>query len=194
MSKYKKSTIIHGKVTKAQDKQSHYVDRKAFYQALVERKEIIASGTTPPVSEYIGECLLKIANGLASKWNFANYSYKEEMVGDAVIHCLTYVDKFDPTKSTNPFSYFTQACYFLFVNRIRDEKIEQYVKYKATLDSASMNEVAEQPDKYSDFDVDLSELDFSELESFVNEFETKERESKEKSVKKSSKKAKITLE
>lgn len=173
--KYKKSTILHGMVEKSQDKSTHYVSREDFYNALVERKKQIADGLNPPITNYIGECLLKIANGLAAKWNFRDYTYKEEMVSDGVIHCLRYVDKFDPQKSTNPFSYFTQAMYYMFVNRIRAEKTEQYVKYKATIESASFNEVATQPEGFSDYDVDMSDLDFSEIEAFVHDYEQKEK-------------------
>ena len=186
--KYKKSTILHGTVEKSQNKSTHYVVREDFYNALVERKKQIADGLNPQVSNYIGECLLKISNGLAAKWNFRDYTYKEEMVSDGVIHCLRYIDKFDPLKSTNPFSYFTQAMYFMFVNRIRAEKTEQYVKYKATISSAAFNEVATQPEWSADYDVDMSDLDFSEIEAFVHDYEQKEKSaSKSKKPKKPNK-------
>ena len=194
LSNYKKSTIIHGKVEKTADKASHYVDRKQFYAALVERKQQLADGLEPPITNYIGKCLLNIANGLASKWNFANYSYRDEMVSDAVVHCLKYIDRFDPKISTNPFSYYTQACTYLFLNRIRDEKVEQYVKYRSTLESATLNEIAQQPDAISEYGLDLSELDFGEIESFVHDFESKESKAKsaqKKTIKKKSSKVSL---
>jgi hypothetical protein len=43
-----------------------------------------------------------------------------------------YFDNFDPTKSKNPFAYFTQIIYYAFLRRIQKEKKQLYVKYKAT--------------------------------------------------------------
>jgi DNA-directed RNA polymerase specialized sigma24 family protein len=60
-----------------------------------------------------------------------NYSYKEEMIGDAIENCIQYIRSFNPEKSTNPFSYFTQVVWHAFIHRIQKEKKQQYIKYKA---------------------------------------------------------------
>ena len=52
------------------------------------------------------------------------------MIGDAVENCLLYCNNFDPAKSQNPFSYFTQITYFAFLRRIQKEKKQNYIKYK----------------------------------------------------------------
>ena len=113
----------------------NYVDNKEFYAAIVERqtllKEAEANGTEPPqVTNYLGECILKIATRLATKGNFSGYPYKSEMIGDAIENCFVYFDKFDPSKSTNPFSYYTQIIYFAFLRRIAKEKNQFYIKHK----------------------------------------------------------------
>jgi hypothetical protein len=41
-----------------------------------------------------------------------------------------YCENFDPDKSNNPFSYFTQIIYFAFLRRIQKEKKQNYIKYK----------------------------------------------------------------
>lgn len=114
---------------------AHYVDNKKFFEALVEYKKQIeeakAQGLPKPrVSEYIGECFLKIATHLSYKANFINYSYKDDMISDGIENCLTAVDKFDPERSTNPFAYYTQIVFFAFVRRIQKEKKQQATKYK----------------------------------------------------------------
>jgi hypothetical protein len=43
-----------------------------------------------------------------------------------------YAHNFNPRKSKNPFSYFTQIIYFAFLRRIEKEKKQAYVKLKAT--------------------------------------------------------------
>jgi hypothetical protein len=40
------------------------------------------------------------------------------------------MNSFDPEKSSNPFSYFTQVIYFAFLRRIAKEKKQSYIKGK----------------------------------------------------------------
>lgn len=169
---YKKSTIIGKNTEKSADKSNHYVDRPAFFEAMVERKRIIAeTGIPPRVSEFIGKCLLDIATGLSKKYQFIGYSFRDEMVSDAVIHCLNYIDSFNPSVSNNPFSYFSQTCYFVFIERIKAEKKQQYVKYVTMLDSAALQEVADQPDQYSHHDINMSDLDTTHIAEFVQKYQ-----------------------
>jgi len=118
---------------------AHYVDNKEFLKALVERREKIKEAKKlgkpkPQVSNYIGECILKIANHLSYKPNFINYSYREEMISDGIENCLQYIDNFDPEKSSNPFAYFTQIIYYAFLRRITKEKKQTYIRGKMIQD------------------------------------------------------------
>ena len=119
----------------AQQKRVHYVDNKKFLAAIIERKELMAeaeaAGDGPPqITNYLGECILKIANHLSYRPNFINYTYREEMISDCIENCLQYIDRFDPAKSSNPFAYFTQIIYYAFVRRITKEKKQQQIKEK----------------------------------------------------------------
>ena len=119
----------------AQQKRVHYVDNKKFLAAIIERKELMAeaeaAGDGPPqITNYLGECILKIANHLSYRPNFINYTYREEMISDGIENCLQYIDRFDPAKSSNPFAYFTQIIYYAFVRRITKEKKQQQIKEK----------------------------------------------------------------
>ena len=114
---------------------AHYVDNKKFYEALVEHinacKLAVAEGREKPrVTNYIGECFLKIATHLSYKPNFINYTFKDDMISDGIENCLAAADKFDPVRSTNPFAYYTQITFFAFVRRIQKEKKQQVTKYK----------------------------------------------------------------
>lgn len=118
---------------------AHYVDNKEFLAALIEYrnkcKEAKANGKPKPqVSNYIGECILKIANHLSYKPNFINYSYREEMISDGIENCLQYIDNFNPDKSNNPFAYFTQIIYYAFLRRITKEKKQTYIRGKMIQD------------------------------------------------------------
>ena len=113
----------------------HYVDNKKFLEAMVAYKEKVNSAKEnsrkkPDVTNYIGECFLKIANHLSFRPNFINYTYRDDMISDGIENCLQYMDNFDPTKSTNPFAYFTQIIYYAFIRRIQKEKKQTLVKQK----------------------------------------------------------------
>ena len=84
----------------------------------------------PQVTNYIGECYLKIANHLSYRPNFINYTYRDDMISDGIENCLQYMDNFDPEKSKNPFAYFTQIIYYAFLRRIAKEKKQTHVKNK----------------------------------------------------------------
>lgn len=110
-----------------------YVDNDKFYDALVEYKaqcdQALADEKEKPiVPRYIGECLLLIAKNLAKRYNFNGYSWREEMVGDAILDALLYLDKFDTVKYKKPFAYFTQNMFNAFVRRIEKEKKQSAIK------------------------------------------------------------------
>lgn len=113
----------------------HYVNNKDFLAAMTEYKNQVNEAEKngdpkPRVSNYIGECFVKIANHLAYKSNFVNYTFREEMILDGIENCITYINNFDPDKSSNPFAYFTQITYYAFLRRIQKEKKQLDTKYR----------------------------------------------------------------
>ena len=119
----------------AKKKSQHYVNNKEFLAAMIDFRERVAVAKAegkerPPVSHYIGECIMKIAVHLSHKPNFINYSFKEEMISDGIENCLQYIDNFNPEKSKNPFAYFTQIVYYAFLRRIAKEKRQLDIKEK----------------------------------------------------------------
>ena len=118
----------------------HYVDNKKFGLALVDYaasvdKAKAENNPIPIVPNYIADCFLKIAEGLSHKVNFIRYTYREEMVMDAVENCLRAITNYNPnavtrTGTQNAFSYFTQICFFAFLRRIEKEKKQQDIKWK----------------------------------------------------------------
>ena len=113
----------------------HYVDNKKFLQAMVDwrlkvQKAEDKKRKKPVVTNYIGECFLKIANHLSYRPNFINYTYRDDMISDGIENCLQYMSNFNSEKSSNPFAYFTQIIYYAFIRRIQKEKKQQDVKAK----------------------------------------------------------------
>lgn len=96
----------------------HYVNSKEF------EEEIRSFYNTDVVTIKLGECINKIANGLSFATNFINYSYKEDMVGDAIVKMFSALKnkKFRLDSGFSPFSYFTTIAFHAFINRIKKEK------------------------------------------------------------------------
>lgn len=108
-------------------RKNNFLDNKEFYQAIVNHRAICdradaAGEPRPALPRYIGKCFLDIAEHLSMRPNFSNYMYRQDMVMDAVENCVLYWHRFDPERSKNPFSYFTQVCWYAFIRRIGKEK------------------------------------------------------------------------
>ena len=118
----------------------HYVNNKEFSQAVVDYCNEVSEAKgrgdpIPIVPDYIASCFLKIAEGLSHKSNFIRYTYREEMVMDAVENCLRAIGNYNveaATRTGNPnaFAYFTQISWYAFLRRIAKEKKNQDVKLR----------------------------------------------------------------
>jgi hypothetical protein len=118
---------------------THYVNNAEFLEALKQHRHQVQlaaeNGTEKPrLSNYIGECILKIATHLSYKPNFINYTFRDEMISDGIENCLMYIDNFNPDKSSNPFAYFTQIIYYAFIRRIQREKKQTLIKGKIVME------------------------------------------------------------
>ena len=129
---------------------NHYINNKDFLNEMTRYRQEITKAKRkglpkPKIPDYVAKCFMMIAENLSHKPNFLSYTFRDEMVADAIENCVMYVDNFDPSKSSNPFAYFTQITYYAFLRRIQKEKKQLYVKYKATetigvIDEYEMNE------------------------------------------------------
>jgi hypothetical protein len=127
-------------MTKTKKRSEHYVDNKKFLEAMIDFKDRCNKANkrgrkNPPVTNYIGECFLKIANHLSYRPNFINYTFRDDMISDGIENCLQYLDNFNPKKSKNPFAYFTQIIYYAFIRRIQKEKKQTNIKHKLISDA-----------------------------------------------------------
>ena len=124
----------------AKKKSIHYVNNADFSTAVVNYVTVLNEArkqekTLPVVPDYIAQCFLRIAEGLSHKSNFVRYTYREEMVMDAVENCLKAIENYNLEAATrsgkpNAFSYFTQISWYAFLRRIAKEKKQQDIKAK----------------------------------------------------------------
>ena len=119
----------------AKKKSEHYVNNKELLEALINYRAEVAVAKAkdlpkPRISNYLGECFLKIATHLSYKPNFVNYMFRDDMISDGIENCVQYIHNFDPNKSKNPFAYFTQIIHYAFLRRIQKEKKQLEIKTK----------------------------------------------------------------
>ena len=162
----------------------HYVDNKKLFAVMVKYREALdkyrkaQKKTTrklkaPAIPDYVGECLLKIATRLSNKPNFANYTFREDMISDAMENCILYMHNFDPKKSQNPFAYFTQIIHYAFIRRIEREKKYSYTKYKYALHKAHQKEDYT-VDANESFDIkDPAWASYENVHDFIRTYEDK---------------------
>ena len=131
-------------------KSIHYVNNADFSQAVVEYVRTANEAKEkkynqiPKVPDYVAQCFLRIAEGLSHKVNFIGYTYREEMVMDAVENCLKAINNYDIDAATrtgkpNAFAYFTQITWYAFLRRIAKEKKQQSIKTKYIANSGVEN-------------------------------------------------------
>lgn len=171
-------------MTTVKKKKNHYVDNERFLAEIVEYKKKVAIAKEqglekPRVSEYIGSCILMIAERLSTKPRFMNYSFRDELVSDALENCFLYFDNFNPAISQNPFAYFTQIIYYAFHRRISKEEKNRYIIYKkfqeSVLDTNDASLMIDSDDNHL-----ISSAMYDNLNEFIKKFETREAEKKEK--------------
>ena len=188
---------------KPQDK-PHYVNNANFSQAVVEYVTVLneardAGKELPIVPDYIARCFLKIAEGLSHKSNFIRYTYREEMVMDAVENCLKAIENYNLEAATrtgkpNAFAYFTQISWYAFLRRIAKEKKQQDVKIKYMTQSGVEEFIIENGDATSGQVINAFVSQLKDRIDKVREKDTefKEFAAKEKKKKKLSKRTATT--
>ena len=147
---------------KRKKENTHYVDNKKFLEAMIEHRDKCEKAKKrnrkkPDVTNYIGECFLKIANHLSYRPNFINYTFRDDMISDGIENCLQYLDNFNPKTSNNPFAYFTQIIYYAFVRRIQKEKKQITIKQRM-IQEANYDDMALQPGEDRDFKNQFTEF------------------------------------
>ena len=168
----------------------HYVNNKEFTEAVSEYSTAVklaeSRGKTPPrMSEYIGECIYKIATRLSTRPNFINYTYRDEMICDAIENCIQYIGNFDAEKSNNAFAYITQICYYAFLRRIQKEKKQVYIKQKSIESSGILSDAFDTID--GSYDPTLINTNVEWMQENMNHVEYEPR--KTKRTKKTTKKS-----
>ena len=171
---------LHGdNVTKFINLISKYIFPSMEYKIPEELRDTNKFKYSDDMSDYVLSKVKKVVN-IHKNTKSSLYDIEVEnthnfFAGNTLVHnCIMYVKNFDPEKSTNPFSYFTQTCYYAFLRTIEKEKTHDYIKHKSMLNSALYNEM--QQNGMSDDEehvIDGFEYDNSGVDEFITAFELK---------------------
>lgn len=154
-------------------KKKNYVNNADFCESLIEYKKDCEEAENqgdekPVVPNYIAECFYQIARNMAKKPNFSQYTFKDDMIMDAVENCLLYMHNFDENKTRNPFAYFSQYAYNAFIRRITLEKKQLYLKYKSS--QSVMNQTYIDSNNASEINANLS-VSAEYINDFIEDYE-----------------------
>lgn len=122
---------------KKEVEQVDYIDNKVFLERVVSyRRSVIQAQNTgdkiPPIPDEIGEMFYTLAKNLSNRPCFIHYSYKEDLIMDAVENCIRCINNYriDDDAPKNTFSYFTQVVYWAFLRKIKKEKKALLSRFK----------------------------------------------------------------
>lgn len=158
---------------------THYINNKSLYLAMIQYKNSVDEADKqeierPKVTNYIGESILLICNNLAKKPNFSGYTYKQDMISDGIMDCISAVDNFNPDKTNNPFAYFTQIAWNAFLRRIQKEKKQSYLKHKNFENSILLDDLWQ----HSSVQLKTNEYSDEMVRSFENKLTKPKKDSK----------------
>lgn len=167
----------------ADDKNNYYIDNKKFYEAIVAHQKNVKQAKKegkeePRITNYLGECLRLIAYKLSNHPWYSKWTFKEDMIADALENMILYFDRFDPKKTNNPFAYYTQISKWAFQRRMAKEMRLTYTKYKF-YDQTMVNT------GLSDYMIDeennlISAPIYDNISRFIEDYEIREKERKNK--------------
>ncbi len=164
--------------SESKSKKPHYVCNETFTIEMTAFREACdkaeAEGKPRPlVTNSMGEKFMLIATRLAYRPNFYNYTYRDEMILDAIENQLQYCHNFDIKKSSNAFAYFSQIAFWAMVRRIQKEQkqfktkakyVQQRMSLTDILDSRQDQDTGEDyQNTYVDYLMDYYDVELSKL-------------------------------
>lgn len=158
--------FTHEELTKRKRK-SDYINNATLYAEIIKYQDrafpiMEAGGQQPILPDYIGKAIWLLCTRLGFKRNFINYTWKDEMIDDAIISCVAAVVKFKREKTNNPFGYFSKIAHNAFLIRIKEEKKQNYLKHK---NQQNENVFANDRDSNTEFNSEAHYTIISEYET-----------------------------
>jgi DNA-directed RNA polymerase specialized sigma subunit len=159
-----------------EDHAAHKKNTKNMYITKAELlKEVVISKQKGKMSNELARMLMLLTSKYAKSSNFARYTFNEDMQAFALMMLVRTWNSFDPTKSENPFAFFTQCIKNSFIQFLNTEKRQRNIRDELLVDQGltpSYTYLAEHSDNnqerifaYDEQDHEQYVKDFNELNS-----------------------------
>lgn len=91
-------------------------------------KELTNYKETGKISEELAKMIMLIAENYSKKPSFIGYTWRQDMISEAILTCIKYIHNFNPEKSKNPFAYISTICQRSFLMFIKKQKKHSEIK------------------------------------------------------------------
>jgi DNA-directed RNA polymerase specialized sigma subunit len=130
--------------------------------------EVIKSKEKGVITDALASMLMMLTKKYAQRPCFAGYSFKEDMISEALANLCQNALKFNPEKSSNPFAYYTTCINSSFLQFLNVEKKHRRIRDQLLVD------IGENP-SFSFLDETKQSHEFN---SEINELKTQIEEAK----------------
>lgn len=127
----------------------NYVNDSDLHKCFIEWHE--SDPDLVKIPDKISKDIMLICENLAKSAKFSGYTWKEDMIADAIFCCIKFVRNFDPEKFNKPFAYFSKVAWNAFLHRISVEnnRIAGLLEYKDQMSTIYDCNEYEEDDEYS---------------------------------------------
>ena len=115
----------------------HYINNKEFHNEMVAWLD---SGV-PKIPDCLARKFLLLVERYGNSAGWRNYTWLDEMKGDAIIDILRYAKNYNPEKYQNPLAYFTQYAWSAFVRRMYKEEKNYLDRLKYIQNSIMLDDI-----------------------------------------------------
>lgn len=108
--------------------------------------EVIKCRKAGKISNELAKMLMLLTDRYSRKSSFGGYTFREDMVSEALINLCQNALKFDPEKSSNPFAFYTTSIHHSFLQFLNNEKKHRNIRDRMLIElgeNPSFNYMAE---------------------------------------------------
>ncbi len=140
--------------------------------------EVIKCKKNGKISNELIKMIMLLAERYSKSSKFAGYTFREDMVSEAVMNLYQNALKFNPEKSSNPFAFYTTSIHNSFLQFLNNEKKHRNIRDKMLIEygeNPSFNYITDHNSEVrkssDDADDHHYENDYKEIINIKNEID-----------------------
>lgn len=130
--------------------------------------EVIKSKEQGKISNVLAEMLMMLTRKYAQRPCFSGYTYKEDMISEALANLCQNALKFNPEKSSNPFAFYTSCINNSFLQFLNVEKKHRRIRDQLLIDMGENPSFSFQDEAKNHQDTEYKS-DFEDLKTQIEE-------------------------